>query len=188
MRIQFDDELALAWEGWLEVSQDRYHIDYEVVGNSLEEHTAACLASARSTVDRLFDDYGDIQPERILDVGCSTGFKSLALHYRFPEAAVHGIDPDDVALSLGQTLISNLSGHERSGNLSLSVGYAERLPYLDRHFDAIVCVTVLEHVSRTVSPRRRWRLKRRRTARASYREHRPVVLEPGNRSSAPVLK
>ncbi len=55
IRIQFDDELALAWEDWLDVSQDRYHIDYEVVGNSLEEHTAACLASARSTVDRLFD-------------------------------------------------------------------------------------------------------------------------------------
>ncbi len=147
MRIQFDDELALAWEGWLDASQDRYHIDYEVIGNSLEEHTAVCLASARSTVDRLFDEYGDIQPERMLDVGCSTGFKSLALHYRFPEAAVHGIDPDDAAVSLGQTLISKSSGHERSGNPSLSVGYAERLPYPDRHFDAIVCVTVLEHVS-----------------------------------------
>ena len=30
MRIQFDDELALAWEDWLDVSRDRYHIDYEV--------------------------------------------------------------------------------------------------------------------------------------------------------------
>ncbi len=117
IRIQLDDELARAWEDWLDVSQDRYHIGYEVVGNSLEEHTAACLASARSTVDRLFDEYGDIQPERILDVGCSTGFKSLALHYRFPEAAVHGIDPDDVTVSLGQTLISKLSGHERRGKI-----------------------------------------------------------------------
>lgn len=147
MRIQLDDELALAWEDWLDVNRYRYHIGYELVGNSLEEHTAACLASARSTVDRLFDEYGDIRPKRILDVGCSTGFKSLALNYRFPEAAVHGIDPDDVAVSLGQTLISKLSGHERSGCPSLSVGYAERLPYPNSHFDAIVCVTVLEHVS-----------------------------------------
>ncbi len=117
MRVQLDGELALVWEDWLDVNQDRYHIGYELVGNSLEEHTAACLASARSTVDRLFDEYGDIQPERILDVGCSTGFKSLALHDRFPEAAVHGIDPDDVAVSLGPTLISKLSCHERRGKI-----------------------------------------------------------------------
>ncbi len=30
MRIQLDDELALAWEDWLDVNQDRCHIGYEV--------------------------------------------------------------------------------------------------------------------------------------------------------------
>lgn len=135
--MSLSPEALDAWRRWLAVAPDRTHFNYEVEGGDLERHMAEANAASDATVARLAAQIGGLQPTRILEIGCSTGFKAAALKRQFPHAEVHGIDVDDAAIALGDVLWPDLD---------LDLAPAERLPYPDASFDLIVCLTTIEHV------------------------------------------
>lgn len=131
-------EALAAWRRWLAVAPDRTHFNYAVEGGDLERHMAEANVASDATVARLAAQVGSLAPHRILEIGCSTGFKAAALKRRFPHAEVHGIDVDDAAIALGEVLWPELD---------LDLAPAERLPYPDASFDLVICLTTIEHVA-----------------------------------------
>ncbi|MEE4295740.1 MAG: bifunctional 2-polyprenyl-6-hydroxyphenol methylase/3-demethylubiquinol 3-O-methyltransferase UbiG [Wenzhouxiangella sp.] len=87
-------------------------------------------------MDRQIDWVG----KKVLDLGCAGGFMSEALCDR--GAIVTGIDPAQEAVAAAR---SHAAGKGRS--IQYEIGVGEALPFEDQHFDAVVCVDVLEHVA-----------------------------------------
>jgi ubiquinone/menaquinone biosynthesis C-methylase UbiE len=78
-------------------------------------------------------------PERILDVGCGTGYLLARLAHRLPDAAqLEGIDP-------ARAMIDVASASSDDDRLRFSVGAAEQLPYPDAAFDLVVTTTSFDH-------------------------------------------
>lgn len=139
--IPVDDGVASSWAEWIAVTKERCHLNFALTDGNLAAHIAASLASSTDTARRIAADLGRT-PLRILEVGCSTGFNCMALARLFPNAQVHGIEPDAQAVRVGQAMVA-ASGQ---GNVHLAVGVGEHLPYAAAYFDLIVCHTVIEHV------------------------------------------
>jgi len=60
----------------------------------------------RRMLERL--DYVRLEPQRVLDLGCGTGASLTALHERYPQAAVIGVDLSEAMLRIGQKQRSRL--------------------------------------------------------------------------------
>jgi 2-polyprenyl-6-hydroxyphenyl methylase/3-demethylubiquinone-9 3-methyltransferase len=75
----------------------------------------------------------------VLDLGCAGGFMAEALDAS--GAKVTGIDPAERAITAARA-------HAKATGRAIAydIGVGEALPYSDTHFDAVVCVDVLEHV------------------------------------------
>ncbi len=86
-----------------------------------------------------FDCHIHWQGLTVLDLGCAGGFMAEALSDR--GAQVTGIDPAAKAIDAARA-------HAAASGKSIQydVGVGEDLPYKNGHFDAVVCVDVLEHV------------------------------------------
>ncbi|MCK0104498.1 bifunctional 2-polyprenyl-6-hydroxyphenol methylase/3-demethylubiquinol 3-O-methyltransferase UbiG [Pseudohalocynthiibacter sp. F2068] len=86
-----------------------------------------------------FDRHIDWRGLDVLDLGCAGGFMAEALNDR--GANVTGIDPAAQAIDAARS-------HATASGKSIryDVGAGENLPYYIGHFDAVVCVDVLEHV------------------------------------------
>jgi len=83
-------------------------------------------ATARETIKRL-----NLNPaEKLLDVGCGTGALLEAIHLKFPEVEVAGVDPSAEMLDVARRKLA--------GNITLEQGWAEALPFPDESFDVIV--------------------------------------------------
>ena len=89
---------------------------------------------------RWFDRQIDWQGKDVLDLGCAGGFMAEAMALR--GAHVTGIDPAAEAIAAARAHASATGLH-----IGYDVGVGEALPYGDAHFDAVVCVDVLEHVA-----------------------------------------
>jgi len=75
-------------------------------------------------------------PERILEIGCGSGYNVKALHLLYPDAKITGLDLFDV---------SPLPAYAIYEKVDLDLG---RLPFPTGHFDAVVITHVLEHLQR----------------------------------------
>ena len=73
---------------------------------------------------------------RILDVGCGGGYLLREIARLSSRARLHGLELSDVALA--EARLQAASAH-------LVLARAERLPYADRAFEAVVCLGNLEH-------------------------------------------
>jgi len=135
--MTLDPHLERAWRTWLSGSMSA-HFDYVVENDDLDRHMAESVAGATDTVARLVSYLDGREPRRILDIGCSTGFKAVALRRRFPRATVHAIDLDDDALALARLL---------DPAVEFQRAPAEHLPFADASFDLVVCLTTIEHVA-----------------------------------------
>lgn len=71
--------------------------------------------------------------ERVLDVACGTGWASRSIASRAPGATVHGVDIADGLVEAARQLAT------RAGlSIEYRVGDAEKLPFEDASFDAVI--------------------------------------------------
>ena len=82
--------------------------------------------------------------ERVLDVGCGSGAVTREIARRVgPGGRAVGLDPSPALLAVAHELAQETGLADR---VEFHEGNALRLPFPDRSFDAVVCVTVLSHV------------------------------------------
>jgi ubiquinone/menaquinone biosynthesis C-methylase UbiE len=80
--------------------------------------------------------------ERVLDVGCGSGAVTRDIAGRVgPAGLAVGLDPSPALLAIARELAEGFGDR-----VEFREGDALRLPFPDRSFDAVVCVTVLSHV------------------------------------------
>lgn len=79
--------------------------------------------------------------QRILDMGCSTGFFTLALAETYPEAEIHGVD-----LSLRVLEHSLRTANHNGYAWKLSQRPAEDTGYADAHFDLVTSYIMLHEM------------------------------------------
>ncbi len=83
----------------------------------------------------------DVQPGNILDAGSGQGVITFLLADFYPDAAVTGVDMDQVEIDASRE-IARRAG---VGNAHFEVADIRHLPYENR-FDLIVCIDILEHI------------------------------------------
>jgi len=82
----------------------------------------------------------DVAEKTILDAGCGTGYKALALAHANPGAQIVGIDLSPHSIDLAK---QRLAYHNRQGSVEFHVLSIENLPQLGMGFDYINCDEVL---------------------------------------------
>lgn len=80
---------------------------------------------------------------RVLDVGCGCGGLGLLLAHYLPSAQITGIDTNPTLLTGAADLAFDL----HIANTSFQEADAYQIPFESDHFDAVVCQTVLTHLS-----------------------------------------
>lgn len=80
-------------------------------------------------------------PQRVLDVGCGTGYLLRLLAEQWPQASeLAGLDPSPAMIKAA----TQAAGDQR---LRFTVGRAERLPHPDGFFGLVVSTTSFDHWS-----------------------------------------
>ena len=97
--------------------------------------------TTRVVLDRLDVRSG----ERILDVGCGTGLFLERLHRAVPGARLAGVDPVPEMLAIARRRLPTLRPDDTA---DLREAAAERLPFADGEFDAVVSTSVFHYVRR----------------------------------------
>lgn len=92
------------------------------------ERNAAQLTSDRDDVVTEALRYVDLQPERILEIGCANGYRLEALRQRY-SARCCGIEPSAQAVA---------SGSAQFPQIELQIGAADSLPHADQSFDLVI--------------------------------------------------
>ena len=92
------------------------------------------LAGYFQAFDRML---AGLHPETILEVGCGEGFVVRRLRRRFPMATI-------VSMDLFLNMV-RLTARQNEQSLSICAS-ASDLPYMNKRFDLVVCVEVLEHL------------------------------------------
>lgn len=78
-------------------------------------------------------------PNRILDVGCGTGYFLRQLADRLPTAeTLSGVDPAPTMIGVAEAMAFD-------SRLNFTTGMAELLPYEDASFDLVVSTTSFDH-------------------------------------------
>ena len=81
-------------------------------------------------------------PNRILDVGCGTGFLLRLLASHYPDAAeLAGVDPAPGMVEMARAAAAN------DRRIQISVGFVEHLEYPEGYFDLVVSTTSFDHWS-----------------------------------------
>jgi ubiquinone/menaquinone biosynthesis C-methylase UbiE len=84
---------------------------------------------------------GNIQPRRILDLGCGYGKTTFSLRKRWPDAEIIGLDPSLPCLRLARRLAT-----ERGHAIDWRQGIGEKLPFDDASVDLVTITMVLHEV------------------------------------------
>lgn len=148
--VDCDNGLSELWATWIDYTRTRMHIDHEEIGDDVAAYIQNTFIAVRNQVTDALVRLGPVAPRnscRVLEIGCSTGFKTFALQHRLPEAEVCGIDPDAAAIALARGMAERMSPVSFPRRPDFRVGVGEDLPFADDSFDAIFCVTVIEHVA-----------------------------------------
>jgi SAM-dependent methyltransferase len=132
-----------------------YHTDFadnDVANGAVYDRAVYIYAMGRmgpfnsdigdTTIAYVKQNYPDLQPKRILDMGCTVGHSTLPYADAWPEAEVHGIDVGAPVLRYA---------HARAESLGKKVHYsqqnAEKTDFPDGHFDLIVSHILVHETS-----------------------------------------
>ena len=111
----------------------------------MSEKLKDSLSSSRESAARIIAQtaLNNKSEINILEIGSSLGLNCLALTESFSKASVVGIEPEPQAFNVSQKLteLYNVDG------LKFILGVGENLPFPDKHFDLVICHTVIEHVN-----------------------------------------
>jgi len=146
--VRCDVSLIDMWTAWVDHTRSHMHIDHEELPDDLPAFMQQSYAAVRDHMDAALQRMGPLpeDPRVVLEIGCSTGFKTFALQSRFADAAVTGLDPDREAIELARGMATRLDPAVFSRQPAFAHGVGEDLPFDDDSVDLIVCVTVIEHV------------------------------------------
>jgi ubiquinone/menaquinone biosynthesis C-methylase UbiE len=101
-----------------------------------------------TTVQHLFDEYPDLDPKRIVDLGCAVGASTVAVASYFPDAQVYGVDVGGAMLRYA---------HARAEHLGQRVHYvqanAEQTAFPDESFDFVYSCVLLHETSKAATRR-----------------------------------
>ena len=87
----------------------------------------------RFMVKALKDKFPDMQPKRILDLGCAVGTETVGLKEAFPNAEIHGVD-----ISAPFLRFAHLWAESKETPVHYRQADARETQYPDGHFDLIV--------------------------------------------------
>ncbi len=100
----------------------------------------------QTTVQHLLEVYPDLEPKRILELGCGVGVSTVAAASAFPEAEVYGVDVGGAMLRYA---------HARAEHLGQRVhfvqGNAERTDFPDESFDFVYSCALLHETSKAAA-------------------------------------
>ncbi len=120
---------------------DLLHVEYAREAADYDARWATYLdRTTRVVLARLDAQAG----ERILDVGCGTGLLLERLRRGVPDARLAGVDPVPEMLTLAHRRLP-------ASAVDLRLAAAERLPFDDGSFDAVVSASVFHYVRRPVA-------------------------------------
>jgi len=77
-------------------------------------------------------------PQKILDIGCSSGHITSKIVELFPKAVTFGLDSYDQAINLGEKIHPQIKFY---------LGDAHKLPFKKGTFDLITCIETVEHLA-----------------------------------------
>jgi ubiquinone/menaquinone biosynthesis C-methylase UbiE len=117
-------------------------------GRGHETCTAVFFAGRRRRVfTGLAAASGAGPPDRVLDVGCGTGYLTRVMAEAVaPGGTAHGVDPSDEAIAHARRLT-------RLANCTFSDGIAEALDAPDGAYDVVVTSLMIHHLPETLRPR-----------------------------------
>jgi SAM-dependent methyltransferase len=72
-------------------------------------------------------------PERVLEIDCGDGERTLFLAREFPRARVRGVDPSEQAIRAATARV----GLDPEGRVAFKVDHDGELPFPDDHFDLL---------------------------------------------------
>lgn len=122
---------------------------------------AVFLGRRRRVFDRLVSLSGAGPGDRVLDVGCGTGYFATRLAAAIkPSGRAEGIDPSP-------PMIDYATGRRGTAHTGFSVATAEQLPFADASFDVVTSTLVIHHIAPN--------------ARAAAAREMARVLRPGGR-------
>ena len=94
-------------------------------------------AHARALYPVVLSQLTQIPHKSVLDVGCGTGELLRAVHTKFPDTACTGLDLSEQMLTVAREKLG--------GAAELLRGDAERLPFADGSFEALLCCDSFHH-------------------------------------------
>lgn len=127
----------------------KQHINTRQVGRAFGRSSASYDAHAvlqREVGDRLIAhlEFSKINPLRMLDIGCGTGYVTRLLHKRFPKAHLTAVD-----IAHGMLLFARNRQPRRmpwTGRTAYACCDAARLPFADASFDLVASNLAMQWV------------------------------------------
>jgi ubiquinone/menaquinone biosynthesis C-methylase UbiE len=117
---------------------------YDRIAEGYAQWWAPVIApSARAVLDLLASDVAG-RPARVLDVGSGTGTLTVAALERWPEVHVHAVDPSGEMIAATRAAVGRIE--ERAARFEGATAFADRLPFADGTFDAVMSSFVLQLV------------------------------------------
>ena len=122
------------------IDRDAMRQAFEKAADSYDAAAVLQQEVARRLVERM--DYMTMQPVRILDAGCGTGFITRLLAQRYPSAKIHALD---IAFNMLQQARSKRSFKQRwNRQLNYIHAEVENLPFADASMDLVISGLTLQ--------------------------------------------